>query len=322
MRFFSGSRRPCKLATRRISGLVFFALLLTASVVFTSKALAQDAGNAPQATPEPLPPPAVFRDRISSDQLAFLNDYAGKTTKEVEKDKRLRSVMKKVIPNTIYHYGRDMSLSVASEDVMDGTPLPVSLRDGRYLMVATSGGLYLAGRGFLWFDLKEGIVLGGVYFHPINGEPTPTLAIFSRQLQDTSLSMSQLPLAFAEDLSQWIQTAKLRYVFPRYFIPANGKKYVLLHDEDYCDHPAEAPAPPQDSCQQLNAEAAEADLNAADFVAQTHNAANATAWMLSPEQVAWIGVRNQSCGIGPNQINCRIRLTRQRTRVVLAQRRR
>jgi uncharacterized protein YecT (DUF1311 family) len=322
MRFFSGSRRPCKLAPRRISALVILALLLTASAAFTSNALAQDAGNPPQAQPEPLPPPAVFHDTIPSDQLAFLNDFAGETAKEVKKDKRLHSVMKKVIPGTIYHYGRDMSLSVASEDVMDGTPLPVSIRDSRYVMIATSGGLYLSGRGFLWFDLKEGIVLGGVYFHPVNGEPTPTLAIFSRQLQDTSLSMSQLPLAFAEDLSQWIQTAQLRYVSPRYFIPANGKKYVLLHDEDYCDHPAEAPAPPQDSCQQLNAEAAEADLNAADFMAQTHNAANATAWMLSPEQVAWIGVRNQSCGISPNQISCRIRLTRQRTRVLLGRQRR
>lgn len=41
----------------------------------------------------------------------------------------------------------------------------------------------LRGRGFLWFDLDEGIVLGGFYFTPTNGEPTPTLTVFSRQLK-------------------------------------------------------------------------------------------------------------------------------------------
>jgi uncharacterized protein YecT (DUF1311 family) len=205
--------------------------------------------------------------------------------------------------------------------MLEGAPLPIDIRDGRYVMVASHGGPYLSGRGFLWFDMKEGIALGGVYFHPTNGEPTPTLAIFSRQLKQTSLSMSQLPPAFAEDLSQWVLVAGLRWVSPRYFIPENGKKYALLHDEDYCAHPDNAPPPDQDQCEQLNAEAADADLSAADFMAQTNNAANATAWMLSPAQVAWIGVRNQSCGVGPNSLLCRIRLTRQRTRVVLIQQR-
>jgi len=300
--------RPFK--NKLVSTLTLAALLLAGDTL-----AAQDA-----VAPEPLPSPIVFQDHIPSDQLAFLNDYAGKPTKAVVKDKRFHSLMKKVTPNTMYHYGRDMPLSIASEDMLDGDSLPIDIRQGRYVMIATSGGLYLSGRGFVWIDIQEGIVLGGVYFHPVNGEPTPTLAIFSRQLRDTSLSMSQLPLAFAEGLSQWMQTAIARFVSPRYFIPENGKKYVLVHDEDYCDHPANSPAPPQDECQQLNAEAADADLNAADFMAQTHNAANATAWMLGPAQAAWLGVRNQSCGLGPNGMSCRIRLTRQRTRLLLQQR--
>ena len=311
MFFFPVLRR-----TSEVVGAV--ALLMLVSGI--SSAVAQDAGSASQVPP--LPTPAIFQNPIPSAQLAFLNDYAGKTEKELKKDKRFRELMKKVTPSTMYHYGRDMPLSIASEDVLDGTPLLVEIHDGRYGMVGTSGGLYLSGRGFVWFDMQDGIALGGVYFHPVNGEPTPTLAIFSRQLKQTSLSMTQLPLAFAQDLSQWIQTAKARYASPRYFIPENGKKYVLVHDEDYCDHPANAPPPPQDFCQQLNAEAAEADLEAADFMAHSGNAANATAWMFSPEQVTWIGVRNQSCGLGALGVNCRIRLTRQRTRMLLSQPRR
>ena len=173
--------------------------------------------------------------------------------------------------------------------------------------------------GFIWFDLQAGIALGGVYFHPVNGEPTPTLAIFSRQLQDQSLGISQLPLAFAEDLSHWVATSGARWVSPRYFIPDNGKKYVLLHDEDYCDHPSNSAPPPQATCMQLNAEAADADLNAVYFMRETHNAANATAWMLGLDQVAWISFRDQSCGLGPGALPCRIRITRQRTRGILRQ---
>jgi hypothetical protein len=297
-------------------GMVFAAQLLMVGGLFSLSAAPQDAG-APSDPPEPPPPPAVFQNPIPSDQLAFLNDYAGKTAREIMKDKRFRNLMKLATPRTEYHYGRDMPLSEASETLLEGAPLPIDIREGRYVMVASHGGPYLSGRGFLWFDMKEGIALGGVYFHPVNGEPTPTLAIFSRQLRQTSLSMSQLPPAFAEDLSQWVLVAGVRWISPRYFIPENGKKYVLLHDEDYCAHPANAPAPDPDKCEELNAEAADADLNAADFMAQTHNAANATAWMLSPEQVVWIGVRNQNCGAGPNALVCRVRLTRRRTWAIL-----
>ena len=89
---------------------------------------------------------------------------------------------------------------------------------------------------------------------------------------------------------------------------------MLEHDEDYCWHPENTPAPPQDQCEQMNANAADDDLNAAYFMQEMHNEANATAWRLGPEQMAWIGVRDQTCGAG---LACRIRVTRQRTRVLL-----
>jgi len=300
--------------------LLYAALILLSVCILPLAAQGQSAASpSPDTQTPPLPPPAVFQNPIPADQLTFLNDYAGYPAKEAMKDKRFSKLLKLVIPRSEYHYGRDMPLSDASDDVLAGSKRPVAVRDGRYVMISGKQGPYLDGMGFLWFDIQTGIALGGVYFHPVNGEPTPTLAVFSTQLQDHSLGLSQLPLAFAEDLSRWVATSDARLVSPRYFIPENGKKYVLLHDEDYCDHPPNAPAPPQKTCMQLNAEAADADLNAAYFMQQTHNAANATAWMLLPEQVSWIGVRDRSCGLGPGTLPCRIRITRQRTRVILSQ---
>jgi uncharacterized protein YecT (DUF1311 family) len=312
MRFSPNIFRKCRIATV----LALSAQLLVAGGIFSLTAAAQQAGDAPAET-QVLPPQAVFQNPIPADQLAFLNDYAGRPAKDVLKDKRFRNLLRLVTPRTVYHYGSDMPLSETSQTLLEGPPLPVWIREGRYVLVGSHGGPYLQGRGFVWFDMKEGIGLGGVFFHPTNGEPTPTLAIFSRQLKDTSLSMSQLPLAFASDLIQWATQVGIPPVITRYFIPDNGKKYVLVHDEDYCDHPADAPAPPENVCEQMNADAAEVDMNAAYFMHETHNQANATAWMLGQDQVVWIGVRTQTCGVGPGGLPCCIRITRQRTRVLL-----
>jgi uncharacterized protein YecT (DUF1311 family) len=103
------------------------------------------------------------------------------------------------------------------------------------------------------------------------------------------------------------------------WIPENGKKYVLEHDEDYCGHPPTTPAPPQDQCMQANLAAANADMNAAYFMQETHNAANATAWMLDPQQTAWLAMRDSTC-VGAGALGCRIRVTRERVRVILGPR--
>lgn len=290
-----------------------FGAALLAALALAPNISAQDQSPAPAAELA-APPGAVFENRIPPEQLAFLNDYAGKTTKEIVKDKRLHPLMKAVTPRTEYHYGRDMSLFETLDTMLHSTPLPVDLRDGRYVTIGSHGGTYLMGRGFLWFDMKEGIALGGVYFHPTNGEPTPTLAVFSRQLNTKWLGMSQLPTAFQQDLAQWATLAAVPTVTATYFVPEDGKKYVLVHDEEYCQVSGGAPGPPQTRCEQMDADSAEADMNAAYFMRETHNAANATAWMLEPDQVSWIGVRLQTCGVA---LACRIRMTRARTRVLL-----
>ena len=282
-------------------------------------AAAQQPGAAPQQPPPLPPPPAVFQRPIPSGEMAFLKDYDGKMPKEILKDKRFRQLEKLITPSTSYFYHRDMSLSEARDLVLYNEPMPISVRDGRFVMVSTAGGrdAHMYGRGFLWFDMQAGIGLGGIYFRPSNGEPTPTLAIFSRQLTDRTLSMGQLPPDFFEDYAQWAMLARVVAISPRYFIPANGKKYALLHDEDYCAHPPGTPAPDANDCEEKNAEAADADLEAAYFMKETGHAADATAWMLGPGQMAWIGLRNTTCGAG---LACRIEWTRRRTRELVGQR--
>jgi uncharacterized protein YecT (DUF1311 family) len=280
----------------------------------TAPAPTQSADAQP-ALPPPGPPPAAnFQKLIPPDQLAFLIDYANQPAKSLLKDKRFHNLMKQDISSTEYHYGRDMSLSEAVETVLGGSMQPVRVRDGRFVTLSGSNGPYLGGRGFLWFDMQTGVALGGFYFHPTNGEPTPTVTVFSRQLTDRDLTMGQLPEPFAEDLEQWAADSRIPEITPRYFIPDNGKKYVLEHDEDYCWTPSGEPAPDRDECQQMMADAADDDMNAAYFMQETRNVANATAWMLGPDQIEWLQVRDRTCG--QRGYSCRVRITRERTAVL------
>jgi hypothetical protein len=271
------------------------------------------AASAAQPAPTPLPPqPAVFHDLIPTDQLGFLADYDGKMPKDIERDKRFRHIEGLITPNTTYFYHYDRELSETRDLMLDEDPMPISVRDGRYVMVASAGGpdQHMHGRGFIWIDMQTGMGLGGVYFKPSNGEPTPTLTIFSKQLTDTYLGMSQLPPEFLVDLNQWALIARVHSTSPRYFIPANKKKYALIHDGDFCAHAEGTVAPPEDECEEMNAEAADADLEAAWFMKATGHLSDATAYLLEPEFTAWIAVRQRACGAG---LACRVVYTRRKT---------
>ena len=269
----------------------------------------------PALPPPGPPPPANFRDAIPAGQLAFLKDYDGRMPKEIMKDKRFKQLEKQITPGARYFYHYDKPLTEARDEVMHNDPLPITVRDGRYVMVASAGGgdQHMFGRGFMWFDMESGIGLGGIYFHPTNGEPTPTMAIYGKQLTDTVLSMGQLPDGFLDDFWAWANTAQVHYVSPRYFIPFNDRKYVLIHDEDYCAHADNEPPP--DGCEEMNADAADVDMEAAYFMQETGNVSDATAFMLNPDQIEWLAVRDRECG--PNGLACRIRVTRQRTAVII-----
>ncbi len=260
---------------------------------------------------------AIFQKPIPADQLTFLNRFVGSTSNDLIHDKQYRKLMKVVVPDCIFHYGWDMMLTDALEKVLAGSNLPVQARDGRYLMVSGRSGPYLAGRGFMWIDMQEGIALGGFYFHPTNGEPTPTVTIFSRQVREVSLRLSQLPPAFAEDLRQWTEESGVPTVTTRYFITGSNRKILLEHDEDYCA-PLRRTTGPTDDCEQMNAAAADVDLNAAYYLDQTNHATNATAWMIAgADMTSWLQVRDDTCRVRPDRLRCRIRMTRDRIHFIL-----
>jgi uncharacterized protein YecT (DUF1311 family) len=305
---------------------IFAALFLMASSIL-AQPLA--SGQEPQSqsqeqqSPEPQVPvskydKAIFQKPIPAEQLAFLNRFAGMPSHDAVRDKQFRKLMHSILPDSTFHYGWDMSPSDAFERVLTGSQQPVQIRDGRYAIVSGSTGPYLKGRGFVWIDTQEGIALAGFYFHPTNGEPTPTVTVFSRNVKEDSLRLSQLPPAFAETLTQWAAESSVPPVTTRYFIGGINKKILLEHDEDYCAPAAGASAP--DNCEQMNADAADIDLTAAYYLDQTNHATNATAWMIvGDDQVAWIQFRDNTCRVGPDRLRCRIRMTRERTHVILGQ---
>jgi hypothetical protein len=287
----------------------------------------QPQPQAPQTPPQPGAPqraaydPAIFLSPVPSDQLAFLKDFEGKTSGDAAEDKQFRKLLHTVVPDCMFHYGHDMPLLEALEIVLKTSPQPVEIGDGRYVLVSGRSGPYLAGRGFMWMDTQAGIALGGFYFHPTNGEPTPTLTIFSKQVKEDSLEMGQLPPFFAADLSQWSAENRVPVVLTRYFITGRKERILLAHDEDYCAPTEGTSLPDQTDCQQMNADAADIDMNAAYYLEQINYATNGTAWMIEgPEQVAWIQLRENTCGVGPDPLACRIRLTREHTRVIVHRR--
>jgi hypothetical protein len=221
-----------------------------------------------------------FQKPIARDQLGFLDDYVGRPANDVVREQKLRELMNEIVPCAPFHLGLDMPLPHAVESMLSNSPVPVDIRDGRYLMVTGMRGSNARGRAFLWIDLQQGISLGGIFFFPSNGEPTPTLTIFSRQVNQQSLKMSQLPGAFVQDLSLWAASVGVPPITTRYFINAASEKTVLAHDEDFCKRANGSAAPSSESCRQMKADAAQIDREASRFLNQTNYASNATMRMI------------------------------------------
>jgi uncharacterized protein YecT (DUF1311 family) len=273
-----------------------------------------------QAEPAAIIEKAVFQNPIPADQLIFLKQFDGMPADKLIRDKQFRKLMHSFVPDCMFHYGHDMPLTEALDTVLKGSSERVQIRDGRYLMVAGHMGPYLAGKGFIWIDMQEGIALGGFYFHPTNGEPTPAVNIFSRQLRDEFLSMGQLPAEFSAELTEWSAESRVPQVTTRYFITGANRKILLEHDEDYCATVNGVALHSPSDCQQMNADAADFDVNAAYYLEQTHHVTNATAWMISQDQIAWTRVRDNTCRIGVDPLLCRIRITREHVHVVIGRR--
>jgi uncharacterized protein YecT (DUF1311 family) len=260
----------------------------------------------------------IFQNPIPPDQLTAIKQFAGSKSSDLIHNKQFRKLLNGVIPDCMFHYGWDMPLFDAIDLVIKGSPQLVQLRDGRYLTVSGQSGPYLSGRGFLWIDLQDGIFLGTFYFHPTNGEPTPSLNVFSRQVKERSLALSQLPPAFAQELNDWSRVSKVPTVTTRYFITGSNKKILLEHDEDYCAVLDATTSPPDNGCTRMNADAADIDVNAAYYLNQTHHATNATAWMITDQdQLAWFQLRDGTCRLSLDPLECRTHMARERTHLII-----
>jgi uncharacterized protein YecT (DUF1311 family) len=260
--------------------------------------------------------PALFQRPIPKEELAFLSQYAGMPSNQLYRDKQFRKLMHSFVPDCTFHYGSDKSMFESLDEVIQGSNEPVQIRDGRYAMLSGHMGPFLSGKGFLWIDMQTGIGLGAFYFHPTNGEPTPTVNIFSKQVQkEMLLGWSELPPAFDQDVMAWEQADRVPSLTTRYFVTGSNKKILLEHDEDYCMPESGAG---YNDCDQMNADAADKDMTAAGYLEQTHHVTNATAWMITdPDQVAWLHVRDSRCGGVLDPLGCRIVMAHERTRVIL-----
>lgn len=272
--------------------------------------------------PAPVPPAVPFDKTIflkpfAPGQLTFLTQFDGAPARDLYNDHQFHKLMKAFVPDCMFHYGRDMPLDQALDAVLSTSRDPVILRDKRYLLLSGERGPYLNGRGFLWVDLQDGIGLGGFYFQPTNGEPSPTLAVFSRQVKEMNLTLSQMPPAYTEDMTHWANEVSVEPITTRYFLNGANKRVLLEHDEDFCSLGDGTVAPPGSGCEQMNADAADVDETAAYYLEQIHYATNGTAWTIGPDQVAWVGVRDRTCGGVADTLGCRIRVTREHTRVIL-----
>jgi uncharacterized protein YecT (DUF1311 family) len=128
--------------------------------------------------------------------------------------------------------------------------------------------------------------------------------------------MGEMPPTFVDFFTRWTAGENIPEITPRYFIGGNNKRLLLEHDEDYCAaYGGSASAHP--ACDQVTADAADVDVNAAYYLDAIHYATNGTAWMLGPDQIEWIHFRDRSCGNVLDPLPCRILVTRERTHVIL-----
>jgi hypothetical protein len=279
---------------------------------------------APQTVMPPMAPydKAIFLKTIAPADLQFLKQFEGAGSGNLWSDKQFKHFVRSEIPGVMYHYGNDRALNEAMDNAISGSNAPVKIRDGRYVIVTGRASIFpgLRGEGFMWVDMQEGLVLGAFVFWPSNGEPSPAMTVWSKQIKVSTISLGQLPPAFSADLADWQMSWGVPMVTTRYFIGDANMKILLEHDEDFCA-PANGQYGPQGTdCEQLDADAADADMTAAYFLDETNYKTNATAYMLGPDQVEFLHVRDRTCGGVLDPLGCRMRMTRERTRVILRRR--
>ena len=266
-------------------------------------------------TPVPVYDKAIFQSPFPPNQLSFLKQFDGAPSKELWNDKQFHKLLNRILPTGMFHYGIDRSIYDALDIVTRDSMVPVRVLDGRYVAVVGDKSLYLSGVGFVWIDLQDGVALAGFSFHPTNGEPTPSVVVFSRQIvKQDWVAMGQLPPEFATFLRGWTDDYRIPQITARYFITGSNKRILLEHDEEYCAPMDGIPAPDKVTCEDMDFKALDLDASVGDYLDTVHHATNATGWMIDGDQSAWLQVRESSCGM---LMACRVRVTRERRDVIL-----
>jgi uncharacterized protein YecT (DUF1311 family) len=162
--------------------------------------------------------------------------------------------------------------------------------------------------------MRHHLEIGAIEFAPTNGEPTPTLTLFSRQVLDIVTRRVQLPTDFIEDLAAWSRASRRRTTPARYFVNADGLKTVVMHDEDNC-HGADQSSLEATLCASMNLDEADQDLAAAYYLLfNTFEDGTPMRAALKTDQDKWVADRRTTCGTGSDgpALACRIKAARAR----------
>ncbi|HEY6357721.1 MAG TPA: hypothetical protein VIX35_05730, partial [Vicinamibacterales bacterium] len=210
--------------------------------------------------------PALRCTAIDADHFQWVKDLSGESTHDATLAGHFSDLVLDVSPDATYHFHFDMPVGSALRAILRGAGEPVTIRANRFAMLSACDTPTCTGaRAFVWVDTEHGVEIGGIEFEPSNGEPTPTLTLFSKQVLDPVTKRVQLPADFIEDLATWTRVSRRRATPARYFINGQGVKTVLAHDEDNC-HGADQSSLAATLCRSLNVDAAEQDLAAAYYL--------------------------------------------------------
>jgi uncharacterized protein YecT (DUF1311 family) len=219
----------------------------------------------------------------------------------------------------LFHFHFDMPVFQALQGILGGAGRPVAGHDERYVLLsACDDASCRAAVSFVWVDLQQGLAFSGIAFGPTNGEPTPTLTIFSAQVGDQITKLDQLPTAFRQDLDRWTTEAGLPAVIARYFVNGIGDKSVLPHEEDDCGTPSGL-APHASPCKLVTLKVAEQDLAAVIYLLNRHFAEGTSSRLLiQASQIKWLESRENACAPLelPEALACRVTQTRARVRML------
>ena len=236
-----------------------------------------------------------------SAQTEFPKQYDGAPSGDLYRDKHFRKLMKSFVPDCLFHCGRDMPLGDALDVVLKDSRVPVRVRDGRYVTVPGLGGplpararVFVdgsadwdwAGRVLVSSDEWGADAQPGGVFAAGEGRPDELWRVAA----GVRAGYGEMDCGFASAVSA-----------DGLLITGENRRILLEHDADYCSPAYGRVGPGGSGCEQIKADAADLDVTAAYYLEQVHYATNGTAWMIGPDQQAWLGGEGKDVwrGCGP-----------------------